>query len=124
MLALDYGHVRTGVAVSDETGSIARPLTVVARAGSQAGLETVGELVNAEGAASSSSACPSRSTAPSASRPARCARSSSACAGRSTYRSCSTTNGSRRRWPAGAAAPSDLDARAAALILEDYLSST
>jgi putative Holliday junction resolvase len=49
LLALDYGVARTGVAISDETGNIARPLTVVARAGSTAGLKTVGELVAAEG---------------------------------------------------------------------------
>ena len=32
VLALDYGAARTGVAVSDATGTIARPLGVVARA--------------------------------------------------------------------------------------------
>jgi len=32
ILALDYGSARTGVAVSDPTGVIARPLGVVARA--------------------------------------------------------------------------------------------
>jgi putative Holliday junction resolvase len=42
VLALDYGAARTGVAVSDATGTIARPLGVVVRAGSEAGL---GELV-------------------------------------------------------------------------------
>ena len=33
VLALDYGRARTGVAVSDPTGTIARPLCVVAGAG-------------------------------------------------------------------------------------------
>jgi putative Holliday junction resolvase len=33
VLALDYGRARTGVAVSDPTGTIARPLCVVAEAG-------------------------------------------------------------------------------------------
>lgn len=33
MLALDYGRARTGVAVSDPTGTIARPLCVVEAAG-------------------------------------------------------------------------------------------
>jgi putative holliday junction resolvase len=42
VLALDYGVARTGVAVSDATGTIARPLGVVVRAASEAGL---GELV-------------------------------------------------------------------------------
>ena len=49
MLALDYGLARTGVAVSDETGTLARPLTVVERAASEAGLRRLAELVTAEG---------------------------------------------------------------------------
>lgn len=48
MLALDYGSARTGVAVSDATGTVARPLGVVERAGSEAGLRRVVELVAAE----------------------------------------------------------------------------
>ena len=45
ILALDYGAARTGVAVSDPTGMIARPVGVVGRAGSDAGLRRVAELV-------------------------------------------------------------------------------
>ena len=45
VLALDYGAARTGVAISDATGTIARPLGVVLRAGSEAGLDEVGALV-------------------------------------------------------------------------------
>lgn len=45
ILALDYGAARTGVAVSDETGTIARPLGVVARAAGEAGLAEVAALV-------------------------------------------------------------------------------
>ena len=45
VLALDYGAARTGVAVSDPTGSLARPVGVVERAASQAGLARVAELV-------------------------------------------------------------------------------
>ena len=44
-LALDYGATRTGVAVSDATGTLARPLGVVERAASEAGLESVARLV-------------------------------------------------------------------------------
>ena len=33
VLALDYGSARTGVAVSDPTGTLARPLGVVERVG-------------------------------------------------------------------------------------------
>ncbi len=43
-LALDFGPARTGVAVSDETGTIARPLTVVADAESAAGLKSIAAL--------------------------------------------------------------------------------
>jgi putative transcription antitermination factor YqgF len=50
VLALDYGAARTGVAVSDATGTLARPLTVVERAASEAGLRRLAELVAAEGA--------------------------------------------------------------------------
>ena len=45
VLALDYGAARTGVAVSDPTGAIARPLCVVERAASPAGLARLRELV-------------------------------------------------------------------------------
>jgi putative Holliday junction resolvase len=48
ILALDYGSARTGVAVSDPTGSLARPLCVVERAGSPDGLSRLRELVEAE----------------------------------------------------------------------------
>jgi putative Holliday junction resolvase len=50
VMALDYGSVRTGVAVSDPTGTIARPLCVVERAHSDLGLERLAELVDAESA--------------------------------------------------------------------------
>ena len=40
----------TGVAVSDETGTLARPLGVVERAGSDAGLARLAELVATEAA--------------------------------------------------------------------------
>jgi len=49
VLALDYGSARTGVAVSDPTGTVARPLEVVKRAGTDAGLARVVELARAEG---------------------------------------------------------------------------
>jgi putative Holliday junction resolvase len=50
VIALDYGAARTGVAISDATGTLARPLTVVERAASEAGLRELAELVAAEGA--------------------------------------------------------------------------
>jgi putative Holliday junction resolvase len=48
VLALDYGSARTGVAVSDPTGTVARPLCVVERAASEAGLARLRELVRDE----------------------------------------------------------------------------
>jgi putative Holliday junction resolvase len=45
VLALDYGSARTGVAVTDATGEIPRPLTVVERAASAAGLARIAHLV-------------------------------------------------------------------------------
>ena len=45
VLALDYGAARTGVAVSDATGTIARPLCVVLRAASDDGLAELRSLV-------------------------------------------------------------------------------
>jgi putative Holliday junction resolvase len=46
VLALDYGAARTGVAVSDATGLLARPLTVVERAASPTGLTRLRGLVD------------------------------------------------------------------------------
>ena len=49
VLALDYGSARTGVAVSDPTGTLARPLEVVEHASTTAGLKRLAELVQREG---------------------------------------------------------------------------
>ena len=45
VLALDFGSARTGVAVSDATGTIAQPLDVVEGAASRDGLARVAEIV-------------------------------------------------------------------------------
>ena len=45
VLALDFGRARTGVAVSDPSGMIARPLCVVERASSAAGLASIATLI-------------------------------------------------------------------------------
>jgi putative holliday junction resolvase len=50
VIALDFGSARTGVAVSDPTGTLARPLCVVERAESEAGFAELGRLVREEGA--------------------------------------------------------------------------
>jgi len=49
VLALDYGSARTGVAVSDPTGTLARPLTVVERVGTPDGLKRLVDLIRTEG---------------------------------------------------------------------------
>ncbi len=50
VLALDYGSARTGVAVSDPTGTLARPLCVIEQAGTEPGLARLRELVREEAA--------------------------------------------------------------------------
>jgi putative holliday junction resolvase len=46
VIALDYGAARTGVAISDATGTIATPLGVVERAATLTGLVQIRELVD------------------------------------------------------------------------------
>jgi len=48
VLALDYGSARTGVAVSDPTGTLARPLGIVERASTETGLKRLLEVVREE----------------------------------------------------------------------------
>ena len=49
VLALDFGSARTGVAVSDATGTLARPVGVVARAATPTGLDRLVALVDEHG---------------------------------------------------------------------------
>ena len=48
VLALDYGRARTGVAVSDPTGAVARPLGIVRDASTDDGLAELKALITAE----------------------------------------------------------------------------
>jgi putative holliday junction resolvase len=48
ILALDFGSARTGVAVSDPTGTVARPVTIVERVGTDAGFAKLLAVVAAE----------------------------------------------------------------------------
>jgi putative Holliday junction resolvase len=48
LLAIDYGEARTGVAVSDETGTLARPLAIVERVESAAGLAELCAIIDHE----------------------------------------------------------------------------
>lgn len=47
-LALDYGSARTGVAVSDPSGTLARPVGVVEKVRSKIGMARLVELIAAE----------------------------------------------------------------------------
>jgi putative Holliday junction resolvase len=50
IVAVDYGSARTGVAVSDPTGTLARPIGVIEGADTEVGLERLVELIASEGA--------------------------------------------------------------------------
>lgn len=49
VLALDFGSARTGVAVSDPTGTVARPVGVVERAATDAGFARLLAVIAEEG---------------------------------------------------------------------------
>jgi putative holliday junction resolvase len=48
VLALDFGSARTGVAVSDPTGTVARPVTTIERAATDAGFAKLVGVIAAE----------------------------------------------------------------------------
>jgi putative Holliday junction resolvase len=48
VLALDYGSARTGVAVTDPTGTVARPVETVQRAATDAGFAKLLAVIAAE----------------------------------------------------------------------------
>lgn len=48
ILALDHGAVRTGVAISDETATLARPLSVLDKVETDAGFASLLDLVRSE----------------------------------------------------------------------------
>ena len=123
VLAIDYGTVRTGVAVCDATGTVARPLTVVARAASERGLREIAVLVREQQAERVVVGLPLSLDSDEHGQ-ARAVRSFIARLERVltvpvvTYDERFTTKLARGR---GGAA--ELDARAAAVLLEDYLRS-
>jgi putative pre-16S rRNA nuclease len=45
VLAIDYGRVRSGIAVSDPSGTIARPVGVVQEAAGDSGLDQIVQIV-------------------------------------------------------------------------------
>jgi putative Holliday junction resolvase len=48
VLALDFGSARTGVAVSDSTGTLARPVGVVEKVGTPSGLDALVAVIERE----------------------------------------------------------------------------
>lgn len=48
VLALDFGSARTGVAVSDPSGTLARPVTIVERAATDAGFANLLSVIAVE----------------------------------------------------------------------------
>ena len=50
IIALDYGHAHTGVAISDPTGTIVRPLADIDNASGEEGLKSIADLVRNGGA--------------------------------------------------------------------------
>lgn len=49
IVALDHGAARTGVAISDETGTLASPLTVIERVEGKQGFAALLDLLKSEG---------------------------------------------------------------------------
>ena len=48
VLAIDFGPARTGIAVSDPTGTVARPVGIVEPAGSDTGFAKLLDVIGAE----------------------------------------------------------------------------
>ena len=119
VLALDYGAARTGVAVSDATGTIARPLDVVERAATPEGLARIGQIVQEQAAERVVVGLPLTLRGEEGSQALRVRRFADACAPLGLpvelYDERYTTAEAIRL-----GAP-DVDAAAAALLLEDYL---
>ena len=126
VLALDYGAARTGVAVSDATGTLARPLDGRRAGGERAGAARARRRSSRPRAPSgSSSACRSRSRAITARRPTRRRRFVEALRGVVDVPVESFDE--RFTTALAAAGPSSRaaeDARAAAHLLESYLTWT
>ena len=127
VLALDYGPARTGVAVSDPTGTVARPLEVVARADDRPGLERIVELARTHEAERIVVGLP---LTPSGARGEQAARTEEFVARLreatalpvETFDERFTTRLAARRRSEGT--PTDEDALAAAYLLSDFLTWT
>jgi len=123
VLALDYGASRTGVAVSDETGTIASPLTVIERVNTEPGMRRLLDVIDEQMPTTIVVGIPVSLDARENAQ-ARAVREFIALLAAAievpvaTYDERFTTKVAQQR-----GGSSGLDARAAALILEDYLRS-
>ena len=121
VMALDHGAARTGVAVSDATGTLATPLTIVQRVDGDAGFARLLELIAEDSPDTIVVGLPvsldGREHAQAARARAFARRLTAATAVPvTTYDERFTTKVAAQR---GGRAP--VDARGAAVILEDYL---
>jgi putative Holliday junction resolvase len=121
ILALDFGTARTGAAISDPTETVARPCGVVRQAGTAGGLASVARLVADQAAELVVVGVPV-SLGGGEHGQARAARAFAAALARQiaipvdTYDERYTT-----KLAADRGGCAELDARAAAVLLEDYL---
>ncbi len=122
VLALDYGRARCGCAISDPTGVLATPLAAIAAPDSRRGRARLRALdLRARCRSGSSSGCRCRCRAATRPRRLQRARSPKGSQRRSRSRSSSTTSASRRSWRSVTAASADEDSRAAAHLLDGWL---
>lgn len=127
VLALDHGPARTGVAVSDPTGTVARPLPAIRRVDSPAGREALDRLIAAEAPERILVGDP-RGLSGARGRQARTAggfaerlRGRVAAPVELVDERLTTVEAARRRAESGARA--ELDSLAACVLLEGYLAS-
>jgi putative Holliday junction resolvase len=127
VLALDHGAARTGVAVSDPTGTIARPLAAIARVGTPEGMARLEAVIAAEAPEQIVVGEPRSLSGERGSQ----ARAAASFAGRLRARvdlpvdlwdeRLTTVEAERRGRETGARG--DLDSRAACVLLEAYLAA-
>jgi putative Holliday junction resolvase len=130
ILALDVGERRIGVAVSDETGTLARPLTTITRASKREDFECIARLVIEQGAERIIAGYPRSLSGDEGSQAQRVRRYIKALAATlpvpielwderyTTVEATERLNDANRRRPRDRG---QLDAAAAAIILQDYL---
>ena len=106
VIALDYGRARTGVAISDPTGTLARPLGVVERV-RHAGRDGRADPPDRRRRGGAGRGRPAADAGRRDRAPRRPRRwtSCASCASAAARRSRPRTSGSPRRWPAPRSAP-------------------